>query len=153
MSTFMIAGRTTATAATINVAAAGVWNPHATARIRLREIWIASTTAGVSNLGLLRTSATGTRTARAVVLSENIGNDNASISGFSIDLAYTVQPTYVTATGYLGRWNLPAAIGAGVIITMPGDQGIAIYAGAGIALVTPMAVILPVSDVTFVIDE
>ncbi len=152
MSVFVIAGRTTATAATINVAAAGIWNPHATARIRLTEIWIASTTAGASNIGLLRTSATGTRTARAVVLSENIGNDNASISGFSIDLAYTVQPTYVSATAYLGRWNLPAAIGAGVILTMPG-AGIAIYPLAGIALVTPAAVILPVSDVTFVIDE
>ncbi len=153
MSTFMVAGRTTATAATVNVAAAGIWNPHASARIRLREIWIASTTAGVSNIGLLRTSATGTRTARAVVLSENIGNDNASLSGFSLDLVYTVQPTYVSATAYLGRWNLPAAVGAGVIITFPGDQGLAIYPGAGIALVTPMAVILPVSDVTFVIDE
>ncbi len=152
MSVFLVTGRTTATAATVNVAAAGIWNPHATARIRLREIWIASTTAGASNIGLLRTSARGTVTSRAVVLSENIGNDNASISGLGIDLTYTVQPTYVTATGYLGRWNLPAAVGAGVIITFP-DQGIAIYAGAGIALVTPTAVILPVSDVTFVIDE
>ncbi len=152
MSTFMVAGRTTATAATVNVAAAGIWNPHATARLRLREIWIASTTAGASHIGLLRTSATGTRTARAVVLSENIGNDNASVSGFSLDLVYTVQPTYVSATAYLGRWNLPAAVGAGVIITFP-DQGLAIYPLAGIALVTPMAVILPVSDVTFVIDE
>ncbi len=152
MSVFIIAGRTTATAATANVAAAGIWNPHATARIRITEIWIASTTAGASNLGLLRTSARGTVTSRAVVLSENIGNDNASISGFGIDLAYTVQPTYVTATGYLGRWNLPAAIGAGVIITFPG-AGLAIYPAAGIALVTPTAVILPVSDVTFVIDE
>lgn len=153
MSTFMVAGRTTATAATANVAAAGIWNPHATARIRLREMWVASTTAGVSNLGLLRTSARGTATGRTVVLSENIGNDNASVSGFALDLAYTVQPTYVSATAYLGRWNLPGAIGAGVIITFPGDQGIAIYPGAGIALVTPTAVILPVSDVTFVVDE
>ena len=153
MSIYLITGRTTATGAVANVAAAGIWNPHATARIRLKEIWIASTTAGVSNIGLLRTSARGTATGRAVVLSENVGNDNASLSGFSIDLAYTVQPTYVTATGYLGRWNLPAAVGAGVILTMPGEQGIAIYAGAGIALVTPTAVIFPVSDVTFVIDE
>ncbi len=152
MSTFMVAGRTTVTGATINVAAAGIWNPHATARLRLREIWIASTTAGVSNIGLLRASARGTATNRPVVLSENISNDNASLSAFSLDLTYTVQPTYVSATAYLGRWNLPAAVGAGVIITFP-DAGLAIYPGAGIALVTPQAVIFPVSDVTFVIDE
>lgn len=152
MSVFYLTGRTTATTATANVAAAGIWNPHATARIRLVEVWIASTTAGVSNLGLIRTSARGTATGRTVVLSENTGNDNASVSGVAIDLNYTVQPTYVSATAYLGRWNLPAAIGAGVILTFP-EPGLAIYAGAGIALVTPTAVILPVSDVTFVIEE
>lgn len=152
MSDFIITGRTTATAATANVAAAGIWNPHATARLRLTEIWIAITTAGAANIGLLRTSARGTATGRTVVLSEGVGNDNASVSGFAIDLNYTVQPTYVAATAYLGRWNLPAAIGAGVIITFPGP-GLAIYPSAGIALVTPTAVIFPVSDVTFIVDE
>ncbi len=152
MSVFLVTGRTTATAATANVAAAGIWNPHTTSRIRLVEIWIASTTAGASNIGLLRTSARGTATNRAIVLSESVGNDTASPSAAAIDLAYTVQPTYVSATAYLGRWNLPAAIGAGVILTFPAP-GLAIYPVAGIALVTPTAVILPVSDVTFVIDE
>ncbi len=152
MSTFLVAGRTTATAATINVAAAGIWNPHATSRIRLREIWVAITTAGAANLGILRTSARGTATGRTVVLAESVGNDTAAPSLAAIDLTYTVQPTYVTATAYLGRWNLPAAIGAGVILTFP-DQGLAVYPGSGIALVTPTAVIFPVSDVTFVIEE
>lgn len=152
MSTFIVTGRTTATGATINVAAAGIWNPHSTVRLRLTEIWVASTTAGVSNLGILRTSARGTATGRTIVLSESIDNDGAGLSAAAIDLNYTVQPTYVSATAYLGRWNLPAAVGAGVIITFP-RNGIAIYPGTGIALVTPTAVILPVSDVTFVLEE
>ncbi len=152
MAIYRIAVRTTATGAVANAAAAAVWNPSTTRTIRLREIWVASTTAGLSNLGLLRITARGTATALVAALQQADGREVAAPSLFAIDTAASVQPTLDVATAYQWRWNLPASIGAGVIAVFS-PSGILIPVGAGIALVTPPAVILPVSDVTFVVED
>lgn len=148
-----IAGRTAATAATANHAAAGIWNPHATDRIKLVGVDVVVTTAGVANLGLLRATTRGTPGSTITpVIQSTLARDVAPPSGFLLDLAaYTVQPTLDSAVAYLWRWNIPAAIGAGVIYRFPAP--IEIPPGAGIVLVTPVAVIFPISDVTFWIDD
>lgn len=148
-----IAGRTAATAATANHAAAGIWNPHATDRIQLVGIDVVLTTAGLANLGVLRNTARGTAGSTVTpAIQSDFERGIAPPSGYLLDLAtYTVQPTLDSATAYIWRWNLPAAIGAGIAYRFP--RSIRIPPGAGIVLVTPVAVIFPASDVTFWIED
>lgn len=153
MSEIRVSGRTVATAATANHVAAQIWNPHATLRITVTEMHCAITTAGLANLGLARSTARGTAGSTITPAIQNeAGREVAPPSGLLLDLAaFTVQPTLDSSTLYLDRWNLPAAIGAGVIL--PFVPGLVIPPGAGLCLLTPPAVIFPASDVTFVVDD
>lgn len=150
MAHYVVGGRTAATAATARVVAAAIWNPSSSKRLHVWAVGVASTTAGVSNLGLARTTARGTA---STTVTPDIDNEVERVaappSGFLLDLAFSGQPT-VDASD-LHRWNLPAAVGAGVIL--PFRKPIEVAAGAGLALITPTAVVLPVSDVFFDVED
>lgn len=146
-----IGGRSAATAATIRHAAATIWNPHASARIWMAQFAVCITTAGVANIALARTTTRGTAGSTVTPdLDNSIERDTAAPSGFLLDLAaYTVQPTVDGSD--LVRWNLPAAIGAGVIF--PFQEPIVIPPSTGLAVITPTGVIFPASDFTFEIID
>lgn len=150
MSTFSCAGRFVATAATVDNVGAALWNPHTTKRIWVTEIDLASTVATISNPGVVRTSTRGTQT---LSITPDIDNcwerDIAPVSGALLDLTYSAQPT--VQGPYFFRWNLAAAIGAGFMdpFVSPEAPGICVPPGTGLAVATPVAVILQPADITF----
>jgi hypothetical protein len=147
----VVGGRTAATAATLRHVAAALWNPSASKRVRVWGVWVCITTAGVANLAIARTTTRGTPGSTVTPDIDNeVERAAASPAGVLLDLAaFTVQPT-VDASD-LHRWNLPAAIGAGVML--PFRRPIEVPAGGGLALITPTAVIFPASDVTFDVED
>ena len=151
MRQFSSAVRTSATAATANIAGAGLWNPG-TRAIWLNQISWFKTVATADNIAVLRNSARGTATNLAAVQSNDHDYMGAPFSTAGVDVAYTVQPTLVSATAYLFRAHMGAAVGAGFIWNVPG-LGIEIPPGAGIVLVTPPATVLQPADCTFVWTE
>ncbi len=154
MAVYRIGGRSVATAATANHAYAQLWNPHTTSRIDVQEIHIAVTAAVVSNYGLLRSPTTRGTAGSTVTptIESSDGRDVAPPSGTLLDLAaFTAQPALASATAYMNRWNLPAAIGAGMIWVF-GDP-IKVPPLTGLVVVTPVAVIGQPIDITFVWSE
>jgi hypothetical protein len=149
MNSYSVGGRSAATAATANHAGATLWNASAVRGIFVTQIAWSKTVATVDNLGLVRVSARGTAGSTVTPAIQNdYDSDAAPASGALLDLAaYTVQPTLVSATAYMFRWNLPATIGSGFILPLP--DVLRIPAGQGLCLVTPPAVILQPGDVTF----
>lgn len=148
---FVVGGRSAATAATIRHAAAQLWNPSTSKRVRVWGVTIALTTAGLANIGIARSTARGTP---GSTVTPDIDNEAeraaAPPSGMLLDLAaFTVQPT-VDASD-LERFNLPAAIGAAVFL--PFRKPKEVPAGGGLVVITPVAVIFPASDVFFDVED
>lgn len=157
MSIHRAGGRSTATAATADLVAANLWNPSSAVPIWVREIHVASTTAGVSNLAINRSSARGTGPSSTVTpdIDNDVDKAIATPAGALLDLGTysTTAPTLDKPA--MERWNLPAVIGAGAIFVF-GERGrgaIKVPPGAGLAVYTPVAVILPASDITYVWEE
>lgn len=144
------AGRSVATAATADNVGAALWNPHATMDLTVDEVHFFITAATVTNPGLVRTTTRGTQT---LTVTPDIDNHDerllAPITGAVLDLTYSAQPTI--AGPYLDRKNFPAAIGAGYMWVFP--RGIRVPAGTGLAIATPVAVILGAGDATYVWHE
>lgn len=151
MPRYSVGGRSAATAATADHAAAALWNPSATKSIRVREIWCFKSVATVDHHQLLRITARGTPGTTVTPDADNdFDRELAPPSGAVLDLAtYTAQPTVQTPP--LARANLPAAIGAGFIWVFA--EPILVKAGTGLAICTPQANVLQASDFTFVWDE
>jgi hypothetical protein len=151
MSRYRVAGRTVDTAAIADNVGAALWNPATTKGIYVEEVHWAKVAATLDNPGLVRISARGTAT---TTVTPDIDNDDANAlappSGALLDVAYSAQPTITSP--YMHRTNLAAAAGAGFILVFR-DPGIFIPAGEGLAIATPVAVILQDSDVTFVWSE
>lgn len=151
MAQITLAGRTAATAATANHVAAAIWNPHASARIKVTEIHICTTTAGAANISIQRSTTRGTpgSTITPTIASAS-QRDLVAPSGAVLDLAaFTAQPTLEAPS--LRRWNLPAAVGAGVILVFP--EGVIVGPGAGLCIATPTAVIFPASDISVAYED
>ena len=148
--TFRVNGLTAATAASADHALASLWNPHATARIRLVEISVVATTAPAAGSGLELRRITTRGTPGSTVtpgIQNHDARELAPPSGVLLDLAaFTGQPT-LEANGLWG-WILGAVIGSGFIYPIP--RGLVIPAGAGIALVNRAAIAVPACEVTFV---
>lgn len=146
-----IGGRSVATAATIRHVAATLWNPSGAARIFVYEIWVCDTAATAANLGISRTTTRGTPGSTVTPDLDNmVERDVAPPSGCLLDLAtYTVQPTVDGSD--LIRWNLAGAIGNGVMLVFP--DPITIPPGTGLAVITPIAAVLPASDFTYVFGD
>lgn len=150
MAIISVAGRTAATAAAANAAAAQLWNPHASSRPKLKEIHVAITTAGATHIALRRSSARGTPTSTATPTAPNSSqNDLVAVAGL-LDLAFSAQPTLIAGPA-LWQFPLPAAAGAAVIKGFP--DSLVIPPLSGLVLTTPVGVAFPISDVTFVWDE
>lgn len=152
---YRVGGRTVATAATISTVAAQLWNPSSTVPLWVREVHIASTTAGVSNIAMQRSTARGTA---GSTVTPDIDNDVekalAAPSVAVLELAtFSAQPTL--AAPDMERWNLPAVVGAGAMFVFGArSQGAPkVPPGNGFCIYTPVAVALPASDVTFVWEE
>ena len=149
MRTFSIAGRSVATAATANVAGAQLWNASSTKSIFVTQIAWSKTVATADFVALVRSSARGTA-GSTVTPAQQSDNDyvGAPPSGALLDLStFSAQPTLISATSYMFRWSLPAAIGSGFILPFP--DLLTIPAGTGLVIVTPPATIQQPADVTF----
>lgn len=150
--TFETSGASAATAAAADNAVAQLWNPSSGKRIVVQEIHIAKTTAGAADRPKLRrTSARGTASATVTpgAAQDNSGDQVAPVSGFLLDLAFSVQPTFKTGDGR--QFVIPAAVGAGLMWVC--QVGIEIAEGEGLAVVTGSALAFPVSTVTFIVSE
>lgn len=127
-----------------------LWNPHATMDLVVDEIHFFNTVATVSNPGIVRTTTRGTQT---TTVTPDIDNHDlrllTAITGAVLDLDYSADPTI--AGPYLARYNLPAVIGAGLMLTFP--RGIRVPAGTGLAIGSPVAVATTAMDVTFAWHE
>lgn len=149
MARIRVGGRNAATAATANHVAACLWNPHASIRLRVYEISWSKTVATADNMALVRTSTRGTP---GSTVTPTIDNETdravAPPSGALLDLgAYTAQPTLLNSGTPLWRWNLPAAVGSGFMLSLP--EELEIPPGGGLAIITPVATILQPADVSF----
>jgi hypothetical protein len=152
MDRFSVAGRSADTAATADHVAGALWNPSSNVPLFIAEAHIFLVGATISNVGLIRTSTRGTPGSTVTPdLDNNYSRQAAPLSGALLDLAaYSAQPT--VQGPYMKRGSMAAAQGAGFIWVF-GKDGIKVPPGTGIALATPVAVILQDSDITWVWDE
>ncbi len=150
----MVRGRTAATTAAADVAIAQLWNPHASMRLMIWEMWLCANVAPAASAGFYIRRTTARGTAGSTVTPAAVNDTEgalATVSGALLDLAaFTVQPTFA-ALPAMGAWTIGAASGSGVMIPFP--RGIEVPAGAGLALATTQAVAITVSDVVFVFQE
>lgn len=156
MKRYTVAGKTAATAATIDVGIAAIWNASAVRRIYVYEIHLFKQAVGAADEPKLRrTSARGTAATTATPTIENdLAQDQAPPSGALLDLSYTVQPTFTGTSGSggdLASIVVPAAIGAGIMWSFP--KPLEIKGGSGLAIVTGIALAMPVARVGFVWEE
>lgn len=147
---YTVRGRTVATAATLDHAIAGLWNPHTTQRIKVIHFTVFKTAAGTAAdaFRLKRSTARGTA---GSTVTPDIDNHSeravAPVSGALLDLsAYSAQPTLDASE--LGPEFVAAAFAAaGIIYAIPG--GIVIPPGTGIVLAQTAATIWPISGISF----
>jgi len=151
---FAVAGRSANTAATADHVAVQLWNPSATRSVWVVEIHIQkSTTATLDNHGIAGTTARGATPTTTVTpdLDNDFEWEVTPASACVLELAtFSSQPTL--GTPYLYRGVLPAAIGSAVQYVFPGN-GLKLKPASGLAVATPVAVILMASDFTFVFHE
>lgn len=153
MKTFASSGATTATAAAADNGVCAIWNPSTTKRIWLAQLHLAKTAAGGADRPKLRRiSARGTASATATPGAANdyTGGQVAPESGWLLDLAYSVQPTF--KSGDLDQYVLPAAVGGGVMWVFT-DDPIEIPPGEGIVVATGSALAMPVLVATAKVRE
>lgn len=152
---FAASGRTSAaTAATINLVVAQLWNPHATARLRVSEVHLANQSgATVGNAVLRRSTARGATPAVTVTpdIDNNFDRTLAPASGAVLELGATFATQPTVDLSDLFRWTVTAAVGAGVVWSFP--AGLVIPPATGLVIANSAAVIFPISDVTVVWDE
>jgi hypothetical protein len=150
---YRVGFRSTASVATINTVAFSVWNPHATARVRLTEFKCFVPTAAAVNGAIRRISARGTASATQTPL---IGNEDGRMiappSGFVVDTAWSVAPTLDASSVNAEQFYIGAVAGSGVILVF-GSEGITLPPGAGIGFLTTQAAAFPACDVTLVVQE
>lgn len=142
---YRMAGRSAATTATTGNALFGLWNPHATVRVRTVEIGICCNGAPAAGASLFasRTTARGTSTS---TVTPDIDNDTqraqSPTSGLVLDLTYSAQPTFDASS--LWQWTFAAVSASGIIVPLE----IAIPPGTGLAFRNVGGIIFPISDVS-----
>jgi len=151
---YIVRGRTAATAATADHAVFGVWNPHATQRIKLIQWSLFKTGAGTAGDTIRFRRSTARGTAGSTVTPDIDHHSERAIappSGFLLDLAaFSVQPT-LDASELGTGWVAAAFAAAGGVFAIPG--GIVIPPGTGIVAIQTAATIWPISEVTVVTLE
>lgn len=154
MRTYSLAVRTVATAATAGKPGAVLWNPSSNKRLWVVQVGWSKITGTADFQAIARVTARGTQTTTlAAATANDFDNDGVPGTAATIDTAWSVDPTIVTATPNF-RWNLGAAVGAGFIWNPPASKGgIELAPGAGLAVYTPVATIMQAADCTFVWEE
>lgn len=152
MSSFSVAGKSVATAATANNAGAALWNPHATRPLFVTAISYFKTIATADELALGLISARGTQTLTVTSTSQSdVDGDTAAVTGATLDLTYSVQPTFVGAAVPKFRWAGPATVAAGFFLPFPRPW--MVKAGQGLCFYTIAATILQPAMITVFWDE
>ena len=154
MSMYRVSGTTAATAATDQHVICGLWNPHATRSIYLKEVSIVAFAAPGAGAGWLMRRNTTQGTAGTVVTPAAVNDlanpGTAPQSGYLLNLAaFSAQPT-ITA-GDLDGWVYAAVTASGIVKPYP--EGIEIGPGTGIVFVNRAAIAFPTSEVSFLTEE
>jgi hypothetical protein len=142
MAIYSLAGRTSTFTATTT--ACVQWLAAATGRPRIMEIGYTSTAATAHVLGFGRAAAVGVTPVNVLFQAEDPGDPASIVNG---SLSWATSPTIPAQ--FLRRFNLPATVGAGIVLTFP--RGVLIAISAAMVLwniATSVA-----SDVWCVIDE
>jgi len=152
MATIRLAGRQAASSgAVIDNVAGSIWNPHATARVILKEIHIANSVATVAHIGVKRTTTRGATPAASftAAIANTDQRDIVDPAGLALEVAgFGTQPA--VEGSYIQRWAIPAAIGAGVMFVFANP--LTIPAGTGVAIVSATALLTPIMDYTIVYE-
>lgn len=149
---FMVGGRSTDTAATIDEMASHLWNPHSAMSIYCVEAWVFLVGATATNGQLIRTTTIGTTPSSSVNpdIDNHLARRFTDTSGVTLELGnFATEPT--VAGPSMARFNMPAASGAGFMFVFP--VPVEIPAGTGFGIGTPTAVVFQDSDHTYVWEE
>lgn len=158
MAIYRPTGTTGATAATDAHAVAEIWNPSGTKRIRVIEFSIVAAAAPGAGSGILfrRTSARGTAGSTVTPTAEHSDErDAAPDSGFLLDLAtFSAQPTLIAGDLH-PAWVLAAVAASGIVYSFANaiSRGIVVPPGTGLAVVNRAAIVVPASEVGFVVED
>lgn len=142
MAIYSLAQRTTTF--TTTTSACIEWRTSATNRPRILEIGYISATATAQTLGFGRSAAIGVTPVNVIFQAEEPG-DPASLTNGS--LSWGTSPTIPAQ--FLRRFNLPATLGAGIVLTFPRGLPVAISASVELWNISTTVA----SDVWCVVDE
>jgi hypothetical protein len=134
-----------ASGAAIGNVAANIWNPHATVRPRVAELSICLAAATAGTFQIRRTTAIGATFGATITpdIDNDIQRSQTPTSGLLLYLAgFGTQPTVDASV--LFQWNMPAAVGAGISLPLE----ISIPPSTGLAVVTGVAALFPISDIS-----
>lgn len=153
MGVFSARGFNAATAATADHALFGVWNPDSAKRIKVLELGVFKSGAGVAadSVYVCRSTARGTAGSTVTPDADNAWDgDDIPASGWLLDLSsYSVQPT----KGSPNLWGWVAAAVAGSGIIWPTPRGIWVPPGTGLVVAQRVATAWPASEVYAVVEE
>lgn len=142
MAVYSLAQRTTTF--TTTTSACIEWRTSSTNRPRMLEIGYISATATAQTLGFGRAAAIGVTPVNVIFQAEDPG-DPASLTNGS--LSWATSPT--VPAQFLRRFNLPATLGAGIVLTFP--RGLPVAISASMVLWNISTTVA--SDVWCVVDE
>lgn len=152
MSSFSVSGKSVATAATANNAGAALWNPHATRSLFVTAIAYFKGVATADDLALGIITARGTQTLTVTATAQSdTDQDAAPVTGATLDLTYSVQPTFLGAAVPKFRWPGPATVASGFYLPLPKPWRVG--PGQGLAFYTIPAAILQPATITVFWDE
>lgn len=147
-----ISAKAPATAATAEAVIATLWNPHATARVVVTEVWLTNIAATACEFSIRRATARGTAGSTVTIAREHDSDDGIiSPAGLLLDLSsYSVQPTLMGASSQsssIVRGQLAGVIGASVMVVLP--ERVEIPPGNGLSICNAVAVLNGITLVTF----
>jgi hypothetical protein len=149
---YSVGGRAAATAASVNNAAAILWNPSSTKRLWVLAFEWCEVVAGSAIGNFIRVSTQGTPGSTITPDVDNAWEqDIAPPSGVVLNLAaYSVQPTFQGPL--MRRIRITNAPGFGGMWTFD-DPGICVPPGTGFGLMTAEGSLIPDGDCSFTWQE
>ena len=148
---YSVQGRTTTAGGSPEEVVAQLWNPHATARIKIVQIMLCVNAAPGAGIAVRMKRVTGRGTAGSTVtpdIDNHLERSIAPASGALLDLGnFSVNAT-IAASELGPAWVAPVLRGSAWIYSIPGNMLI-VTPGTGIAVVIVSNPAWPVTDVTF----
>jgi hypothetical protein len=117
----------------------------------IAELWLSNSAATAAVVGLIRTTAIGTRTSPTAMTNQTTENAPASSGTPELTVASAWSVAATLATLYLRRASIPAVIGGGFVWTFP--EGLLVPISGSVMLVNLGAAAWPAMDATIVWDE